>query len=535
MESKTHAAPEALANERSCGSANSTTNANDVATCTSAPSQRPHSPQDTSRLEMELALVNDFLASYESDSLSSDCEDSSSSSNSDHEPRNAVPSALATAAAVPMQTARTAALAALPAKLKFANSHARRKHEMATLRRQKDELTDLLARLQHAVHSTTSSSSKTATTATPRATVTESTALLSSRQLAERLLTQRKRAERENEALRASALDHKRMAKTLQRILLKRVAKIRVRSLVRLSRASNMSLTPLRGRQVMEDRLRFVPPPSRTEVVLASDQATVFMRLLQDVDTMCERSSSALAAMAQVMPADSPSSFRKWRVEGDAAETLRLQVVHCNEVPFRKAAFDDATRLLYEQAMRTCSIDPQVRSSSQRRCILVPPSLAHALICLWPQIQSQRLDVRMTESRARYVAPHATGVYRVRHASRAFVCADRTLLVSAAYVDAVDGDTPLPGVMLKDEQWCLVTERPGVNAATGADETTTRIETISRIAPAHARPRFWTRATVEHELIPAWDLVITFAHQAIENKLVDEMMRAMAPPRRLRC
>lgn len=168
--------------------------------------ERPRRPlRSLSSWEVE---VEAFLTTLE---VESDCDDDSMSTASTSDSSSALSwEADSSAASLPTLDVHK--------KPKFRSSHARQKHEKNVLRKQIEALEEAIRRL-----------SSGAGAASPGGDSALAQAVTKWKQTALTQREQLQRARSENKMLRRSALDQKRMAKGLERILLKRIANNLVR------------------------------------------------------------------------------------------------------------------------------------------------------------------------------------------------------------------------------------------------------------------------------------------------------------------
>lgn len=258
---------------------------------------------------------------------------------------------------------------------RLANSLARTKHEIRTLRDQTRELEGVLQRLAEAP-----SRSQSPIKCNESALYSAET-MATARQWKQTACHERellKRALRENQKLRLRMLDQRGLVKILQHMLLDRAVESVVRRYWRgltVSESMESEYYRIRGAylwrsvQVLSEKL--LSP--RVGAALSPDDCVVMTNLIADLNRM-HLSLSDAPFVRQAKSAPDGGSYFSAHVRRDTGTgSVQLDVASCEEVPFKKAEVDSAVSKSFSQSTPGYRrYDPRVRFLSLLLLFWVP-------------------------------------------------------------------------------------------------------------------------------------------------------------------
>lgn len=311
----------------------------------------PMSPDETSGWadEAELAFLHDLLDEQDNDTLATaqrrlrGAEIAFTSSSSDT-------SNSSSACSLSMHSSAQALAPESPTKAKkmpkFASTRARQQHQKRELEALIRDLEATVAQLQTTQPQPSARVPLLALAPYDRSTKSPPEASYASLVETERALLTH--AQRTNKQLRRTLLHQKKLARSLQQVLLARVSSAAVRRSHVLSSDASLSLDRTDRRspplcvslQLVREQLgpRYCRPE---RLGLATRDFTVFQTMVLEINRMYARIPTQLRALE--LETRASGSYRRWNVRKDAAlDAVTLHVVACDELPFERAAVDAA-------------------------------------------------------------------------------------------------------------------------------------------------------------------------------------------------
>lgn len=414
---------------------------------------------------------------------------------------------------------------------KVASTHARHKSEIATLRSEAESLETTLQQLSGAAKEKLMLSIFLLRDTDGK--IASDARIRSWKQTAKhhhKLLMQ---ARSLNKRLRQDAAEHDRLIKRMRELVQQRSTAHAVRVLYdwRFCRAM---LTPPAclhaAPQIVSEKLGLSAPTSWSiDGGLTAEDYSYFMRVLAALDSMRATAASKIELLERErLPLQ--GSSRRWNVCLDPVESISVEVVSCEEVPFRKSEVEHAMRVISEKKRAS----QHLYSAEVRWCLEwcrvqeLRVSALTAVSLLVSQQFGGAPDVHVRKSESRIMTPNGAGLKCAYFGSHMLVGSDRTLVVTVSYFSMTEESSSCcklaPAAVLKYETWTLVLPTSEIDPVSKLERHVTSTRSFSRITPVEIRePRalLWQKAFFEKAVMPMWSQALTANHQLLENVLIE--------------
>lgn len=272
---------------------------------------------------------------------------------------------------------------------------------------------------------------------------------------------------------------------------------------------------------MMGERLGVVSRSLEIEdAVSPEDDHAVFTKSIADVERMARSASTALGFLQSEAP--SSGSFSKWEVRLDPAQRVYLRLMSSFEVPFKKADVDAAIHSLRTQLMPNYrGYDPQVRPGAS--CVML--AMLHRRLTVLPQRFGGSPDMVIVKAMENYSSPVESGIYRARQVNHVLYVGDeRSVSLSVSYMETADSSRRTAGMLLKSQQWIVLSQRAHLNQRTGDTQYSTLIQIYSTISSATANPGRWRRDVAESIVVPVWERECSIGQSEIESILLEQAL-----------